>query len=330
MNKKQLFDMLLSVWSSDEVASKYEGEKFVVLVVNGVAHKLTSESGVVKNTEIHSLRSNQEESGTRFILYLRYAQDQNFDCGVIRSADSDVFFILLHYAKDFTIPIYLDTFRKLIDISGLSKSLSPYYSTVLMGLYCYTGEDCSSAFKGKGKVRPLQKLEKNPRFQEVFAKLGSDWDIDEYIMNEVEQFTCLMYGYPRLSSIDEVRYLKLKEMVGDEEKLTSKSKVDLSKLPPCMSSLQMHVERVNYRLAQWKHSHIPIYEMPDPLEHGWEYDDKLEPKWSNGPILPQKLIDIVPGSEPNEAESDSDDDGSEEEVSDIEDIVYSDADSEVE
>ena len=68
------------------------------------------------------------------------------------------------------------------------------------------------------------------------------------------------------------------------------------------------------------------------LEHGWTYDDddKLEPKWSNGPILPQKLIDIIPGSEPNEAESDSDDEGSEEEVSDIEDIVYSDADSEVE
>ena len=68
------------------------------------------------------------------------------------------------------------------------------------------------------------------------------------------------------------------------------------------------------------------------VEHGWTYGDgdKLEPKWSNGPILPQKLIDIVPGFETNEEENGSDDEFSEEEVSDIEDVIYSDVDSEVE
>ena len=117
--------------------------------------------------------------------------------------------------------------------------------------------------------------------------------------------------------------MKLKKMVGEDESLTSKSKVDLSKLPPCRSSLHPHIQRVNFRVAQWKRSHIPIYEMPDPLEHGWvKNDEQLEPKWSVGDIMPQSLVDIIPdATELDEPEEDQ--------LSDIEDIVtniYSESD----
>ena len=120
LNKKQLFQMLLDVWSSDSVASKYEGGKSIIRVVEGVAHEFTTEfttvSSTVRATQIPSLRSNQNESGTQFVLYLQYAQDKGFESAVIRSPDSDVFFILLHYAKEFTIAIWLDTGRRLINI----------------------------------------------------------------------------------------------------------------------------------------------------------------------------------------------------------------------
>jgi hypothetical protein len=80
-----------------------------------------------------------------------------------------VFFILLYYAHELNITIYFDTgsgkHRRVINITDKAKSLGQQYTSSLIGLYCYTGEDCNSAFKGKGKLGPLHKLEKNPRFQ---------------------------------------------------------------------------------------------------------------------------------------------------------------------
>ena len=41
------------------------------------------------------------------------------------------------------------------------------------------------AFKGKGKRTPLKKLEKKPRYQESFAKLGDSWEITDELVCEL-------------------------------------------------------------------------------------------------------------------------------------------------
>ena len=60
-------------------------------------------------------------------------------------------------------PIYLDTgsgkHRQLVNLTELAESLGEGYWATLLGFYVFTGEDCTSAFKGKGKVGPLKKLE---------------------------------------------------------------------------------------------------------------------------------------------------------------------------
>ena len=55
-----------------------------------------------------------------------------------------------------------------------------------------------------------------------------------------------MYGYAREKSLNTVRSLIL--MVGQDARLTVKSKVDLSRLPPCRDNLVPHIQRVNQRL----------------------------------------------------------------------------------
>ena len=80
------------------------------------------------------------------------------------------------------------------------------------------GEDCTSSFKGKGKVAPLKKLEKNPRFHKCFKQLGDDWNVNADVLKEVEKFTCLMYGQSRETSVDGARVKLLRKMVGDGEK----------------------------------------------------------------------------------------------------------------
>ena len=85
-------------------------------------------------------------------------------------------------------------------------------------------------------------------------KLEHEWQVEPQIIDELEAFTCLIYGYPREMSVNTVRSLMLKKMVGEDARLTSKSKVDLSRLPRCRDNLVPHIQRVNHRLAYYKRS----------------------------------------------------------------------------
>ena len=86
----------------------------------------------------------------------------------------------------------------------LAKSLGSDHATAVMGLYTFTGDDCNAAFKGKGKVTPLKKLQKYPHFQKAFKQLGVELEVKEQIYSALEEFTCLMYGNASIKSIDEV------------------------------------------------------------------------------------------------------------------------------
>ena len=319
-NKKQLCKFMLRIWGCPDAARRLDGRK-VILVVEGVSFQLSSSDGQsVQQEEIPGLRSNQEETDSRVVLYLLYAKQHGYKQAVVHSPDSDIFFILLHYAQKLRpLIILFDTGsganRRLLNISDIAEDLGHKYCQSLLGIYCFTGEDCNCAFKGKGKKTPLKKLEKKPRYQECFAKLGDSWEVDAKLVAELEEFVCFLYGFPRVKEVNTVRALMLKKMVGEGVTIKRSSKVDLSKLPPCKKSLVPHIKRANYRAAQWKRSDVPIQEIPSPTEHGWtRCGDFIEPVWSEGPILPSRLEDIlteVTGDETSDDE-DSDIDGEDE------------------
>ena len=58
----------------------------------------------------------------------------------------------------------------------------------------------------------------------------------------------------------------LKKMVGEDEQLTTKSKIDLSHLPPCRDNLIPYIRRVNHRLAIYKRAVIPVFWSPKPYD----------------------------------------------------------------
>ena len=101
------------------------------------------------------------------MLYVNHAKMIGFKNVVIRSPDTDVFFILLCHACDMDITIYLDTEtgrkRQLINVSEKAKEVGNEWCKILLAVYVFTGEDCVSAFKGKGKIAPLKKLMKYPK-----------------------------------------------------------------------------------------------------------------------------------------------------------------------
>uniref|UniRef100_UPI00358FCD05 uncharacterized protein n=1 Tax=Myxine glutinosa TaxID=7769 RepID=UPI00358FCD05 len=245
-NKKQICQLLLRVWSDQQAASKLERTEMAVLIVEGRAHQLVSSNGKVEVRELPTIYSNQEETDTRVVLYLHHAAALGYKNAVVRTRDTDIFMILLYHAPAIKLTVYLDTgsgkHRQLLNLSELAESLGEDYCVTLLGFYVFSGEDCTSAFKGKGKVGPLKKLEKNPRFHKAFSQLGDNWTLKPEVLRQLEQFTCLMYGQSRESSVDVVRAKLLRKMVGEDKKLTSKSKVDLARLPPCHSALKPHVQ----------------------------------------------------------------------------------------
>ena len=152
-----------------------------------------------------------------------------------------MFFILLYHACEIDIGVFLDTGtgkkRMLIDVSAKAKEFGNEWCKVLLAIYVFTGEDCTSAFKGKGKIAPLKKLMKYPKFHKAFSALGEEWSLPEDVMQSVEEFVCVMYGFVREKSVNSVRFKMLKKMVGEDQTLTAKSKVDLGRLPPCRDSM---------------------------------------------------------------------------------------------
>ena len=128
------------------------------------------------------------------------------------------------------------------------KTIVPLF----LGFMCLQERIVTDLLKEKGKVGPLKKMEKNPRFHAIFRLLGDDWNVKLHVFKHLEQFTCLMYNQRRASSVDVVRAKLLRKMVGEDNKLTSKSKVDLARLPPCYSALRPHIQRVNHRVALYK------------------------------------------------------------------------------
>ena len=100
----------------------------------------------------------------------------------MKSPDSDIFFILLHYANYFkNITILFDTGtgnkKRLINISEMAQSLTPLYCSVLLSLHVFTGCDTTSAFKGLSKLRPLKILENNDEYKKALSEIGNEWTL---------------------------------------------------------------------------------------------------------------------------------------------------------
>ena len=113
----------------------------------------------VEVNDVPTIYSDQEETDTTVVLYLHHAATLGYKNAVVRTPDTDIFVILLYHAHKIKLTVYLDTgsgkCRQLINISELSESLGEDYNCgTLLGFYVFSVEDCTGAFKGKGKVGP--------------------------------------------------------------------------------------------------------------------------------------------------------------------------------
>jgi len=102
------------------------------------------------------------------------------------------------------------------------------------------------------------------------------------------------------------RLVPMHKIMGEDEKLTSKSKIDLARLPPCHSVLKPHIQRVNHRVALYKRADESILEKSKPYDdgQGWIRFESglLEPTWSCSAALPNSLVDLLDTGDREEEE----------------------------
>ena len=86
--------------------------------------------------------------------------------------------------------------------------------TTLMSLHAFTHCDTTNAYKGVGNVRPIKLLQQTDTFQDALSKLGDIWEFPARLDEEVEQFTCAMYGRGQFKSVDAAHTAILTEKCG--------------------------------------------------------------------------------------------------------------------
>ena len=154
-------------------------------------------------------------------------------------------------------------------------------------------------------------------------KLGDSWNLSPDMLRLLEEFTCIIYGFPRVKELNEARAKMLQKMVGEDTALSMKSKVDFARLPPCKDSAIPHFQRVNHRVGTFKKALESIAEIPKCYEpeQGWiKEGETIEPVWTMGPILPQSLIDVMITDDTDIEELDQEDDIDVNEESDDEEM----------
>lgn len=328
-NKRRFIEILLEVWSSKNLAPKLIDKK-VTLICEGKAFELSSNGEEVLKREVPEIESNQEETDTRVVMYCFHAKNNGYKSVVVRSPDSDIFYILLSYIHDLEgITVYFETGKKnkkrLINITEIGKHYSEKYCKALLALHAFTGCDTTSAFKGKGKVRAIKWLLKDTIILNALSKLGDTWALSDDVISGLERLVCRLYGSQKINDVNECRYLKLTSACcsDDLNVVHPTKKFDTALIPPCKSSLIEHCKRAHYQVAQWKRSHIQFPLIPGPLtDNGWCLDSHghLVPVWYTGQMLPQSIINELPADKDDEEDEDEDVDKDEE---DVEDIDYS-------
>ena len=183
----------------------------MILICEGEAYEISVEEQQSSCKKITSLKSSQPETDTWVVLYCKYVKENGFKYVRVRSPDSDIFFILIYYALYLQgITILFKTGKgnkkRIINVTTIAEKYSQVNCGALVGIHAFTGCDSTSAFKGKGKVKAIRLLQKKENYQRVFSRLGDEWDICNDLLSALSEFTCALYGKPRMANVNRVRY----------------------------------------------------------------------------------------------------------------------------
>ena len=220
-NKTMLIEFIAEEWKANE--SKTMIGKKALFVTCGQKCWCIGKMGV---SLVDDLRSSQQEADTQILLHAKHASGQGYTSVIVVSEDTDVFVLLIAFAKGIPASLYqkrgTSTRVRYMDIRKLRAVLGDKLSHALIAFHAFTGCDSVSAFSGRGKTGPLKQLKKDEVAIDAFVQLGTSWNVDQSLTSKLQEFTCRMYAAS--SKTCEVNIVR-------HEMFLSKREVDSSTLP---------------------------------------------------------------------------------------------------
>lgn len=188
---------------------------------------------------VSSLNTNQEEADTRIILHV-LSEVEYSNSIIVKSVDTDVFLLLLHYYSTIDklsecclyIQLGHSKNKRYIAIHDIAKKLGPLICRNLLAIHCLTGCDTTSAFYKIGKRTAFDMLLKNIN---ILAEIGNLPNLSEEEAIELSTryvYTLYKNKNKDINNLNEMRYF-----------LTSTTNRSASELPPTDDAFKQHLKR---------------------------------------------------------------------------------------
>ena len=181
----------------------------------------------------------------------------NYSKILFSSPDTDVFIICLSVHMAITANLFFLTgvrnSRRIITVTNVAEYIfntlkgcdvsKELLMKLLIGFHSFTGCDITSAFAGRGKVKPLKLMLNDARYLQAFAQLGQYAEINYVELQTMRSFVCHMYCCKGNYSVGQLLYRVYCQSAG---------KIACDHLPPCSDILDLHVMRANYQAKIWR------------------------------------------------------------------------------
>ena len=270
------------------------GQKQYVIAYDQIIHSNIPEWSTATHTHI--------EADTLIICLVRELADLRAGSLIrILSPDTDVLVLSVYLtAIDCTSAVIEFELlnakaRRIIPVTAVSDKLGQVKSQALLAAYILTGCDQIGKFNTISKDRAFKIFMTLPSpVIQSLAKLGDDFDISmtSDVGKAVSSYVMLLYATRQ----DDRAHLKKMNDIGDLRwRLYSKHQTETEKLPPTPSTLNRHVQRVNFVLRLWKLSTETFRpQLPDIKDHGWTIEeDRLCPIMMDELPAPEYCIDMI-------------------------------------
>ena len=277
--KTAFFRFLMQEWTEHADVDVLSGHG-IYLALEEECYRYSVQDQQILREEINDLVCTHEEADTCVLYYLhsilQVGSEQSI---VIRSYDTDVFILLLYHVSHFeaSTKVWMDVghsgniTRRYIGVSQLAEEFPQSMIDALPALHAFTGSDYTASFLGKGKVKPLNLMSKNPEYCSAFANLGNAEVPEPNDVALIEKFTCTLYELPKLTKVNDARLalFQLKYAPKQKDKPLKKIReTDPSSMFPCHKVLIHKILRTNYVAYLWKHAARSTPTALDPLTEG--------------------------------------------------------------
>ena len=247
-NKKELVALYTNIMEETTGQTVENGQQ---LFVSG---ELGETAIVCRNSPdmsepVPQLRSSQE-ANTRIILHCVHASRGGVQTTVVCSPDTDFIVLLLHHREEIhSREIYFVTGKNerrtnqvhLVSVHEVFQSLTAPQPNILLPVYCMTGCNSVSSFRGHGKKSAFCIIyEKSEKYQAV-SSLGNTHVSSDQEAVCATMFVGQLYGDWSCTSLNRLRCDSVK-----------KQKVAAKKLPPTNDRFMQHLLRVCLQLMIWR------------------------------------------------------------------------------